>query len=925
MSENTAYEKNSSFSFQGTPENIDIEQTLNDTASNISYDPFRLTEILLEIGQKMTGIHLYSYQKPIVFRIMYSILHRDGAEITALFSRQSGKSEIVVFCVITLGVLLPVLAKIFPKELGHFSNGIKMGLLAPQGEQVDTIYRRCMERLLSEPVQMFLDDPDILDTPLSTVHFKLKSGSFLTGQSAAKQSKIESKTYHIVFLDESQDMDTEKVRRCVSADSVVYSNIGETTVKYAVENKLQIFSPSEGLITPKNWFNNGEQKTYKVTLENGLHLTSTLNHKNRVIRRGRKDNKPFNIITQGLQIGDRLSVINELPHFGTKYSYEDGVLCGYMLGDGCMVAGTGLKFYCFRPTYERLEELLERFNVDATISRENKINGLLEINISTKDKRGNGIRSNKKGSNQFLNFLKEVSIYGLVGSEKNINITDKSLDFIKGLLEGLIETDGSVVLPKNSRGFIDFTNTSEGLVDTFKKCCHILGSHGNKISFDNNGSFGKNTKKLYSVKIKDIRSIQTLFSSIKLYEKQSKFDELFNRTFEVDDRNRCKFYNDWERFYKIVKIEDIGYKDTYCVEMPTDDHLWTVNGINTHNSIIPMTASTFGTIVRTGTPSRNKGDFYYTIQNNKKSDKKLQSKKEKEAKQLHFQYDYKEVIASKKEQYKKDQKDFHLLYEKAVNRDKKSMGENSDYFRMAYKIEWLLEIGMFISEEGLEEHCYDKRIVFPTVEKTSFVVAGLDIASARNDTVLTMGVVDFPSMEFGERPKKTLLNWLTLSGVNYEEQFHILVENLMANQVKVLYSDYTGVGRALTDILIYHLQEYMDIVPFTFTPSSKSDMWKALDEDIINNKVCIPAHKSIRSLKEFKSFEEQMTNLQKYWRGSFMVCEKTSGFSDDYCDSLGLMNLAGNHLYTPPNEIEVTENTLINTGYKASVRERSRW
>lgn len=555
MSDNTAYEKNSSFSFQGTPEDIDIEQTLNDTASNISYDPYRLTEILLEIGQKMTGIHLYSYQKPIVFRILYSILHRDGAEITALFSRQSGKSEIVVFCVITMGVLLPVLAKIFPKELGHFSNGIKMGLLAPQGEQVDTIYRRCMERLLSEPVQMFLDDPDILDTPLSTVHFKLKSGSFLTGQSAAKQSKIESKTYHIVFLDESQDMDTEKVRR----------------------------------------------------------------------------------------------------------------------------------------------------------------------------------------------------------------------------------------------------------------------------------------------------------------------------------------------------------------------------------SIIPMTASTFGTIVRTGTPSRNKGDFYYTIQNNKKSDKKLQSKRERETKQLHFQYDYKEVIASKKEQYKKDQKDFHLLYEKAVNRDKKSMGENSDYFRMAYKIEWLLEIGMFISEEGLEEHCYDKRIVFPTVEKTSFVVAGLDIASARNDTVLTMGVVDFPSMEFGERPKKTLLNWLTLSGVNYEEQFHVLVENLMANQVKVLYADYTGVGRALTDILIYHLQEYMDIVPFTFTPSSKSDMWKALDEDIINNRICIPAHKSIRNLKEFKSFEEQMTNLQKYWRGSFMVCEKTQGFSDDYCDSLGLMNLAGNHLYTPPNEIEVTENTLINTGYKASVRERSRW
>lgn len=556
MSDDTkAYGQDASFSFQGTPEQIDVEQELNDNAQNTTYDPYRLSEILVEIGQRMTGINLYSYQKPIAFRIVYSILSRDGSEITALFSRQSGKSEIVVFCVVTMGVLLPVLAKIYPKELGHFSNGIKMGLLAPQGEQVETIYRRCMERLFSEPVRMFLDDPDILDAPLSQVNFKLKSGSFLTGQSAAKQSKIESKTYHIVFLDESQDMDTEKVRR----------------------------------------------------------------------------------------------------------------------------------------------------------------------------------------------------------------------------------------------------------------------------------------------------------------------------------------------------------------------------------SIIPMTASTFGTIVRTGTPSRNKGDFYYTINNNKKSDKKLKSKKEKATKQLHFQYDYKEVIKSKKEQYNKDQRDFHLLYEKAVIRDKKSMGENSDYFRMAYKIEWLLEIGMFVSEEGLEEHCYDKRIGFPTLEKDSFVVAGLDIASARNDTVLTTGLVDFPSKEFGERPKKTINNWVVLSGVNYEEQFHAIVENLMANQVKVLFADYTGVGRALTDILIYHLSEYMEIVPYTFTPSSKSDMWKALDEDIINNRIKIPAIPSVRNTKHFRDFEEQMTNLQKYWRGSFLVCEKTSGFKDDYCDSLGLMNLAGNHLYTPPSELEVTENTIINTGHRASIRERSRW
>jgi len=556
MEHNKAYEQDASFSFQGTPEQIDVEQELNDTAIGMTYDPFRLAEVMMAIGQKMMGVKLYSYQEAPAFRIIYSMLARDGAEVTMLFARQSGKSEIVTFCVVTLGVLLPVLAKIFPKELGHFKTGVKMGLLAPQGEQVQTIYSRCMERLLSEPVRMFLDDPDILDTPLSTVNFKLKSGSFLTGQSAAKQSKIESKTYHIVFMDEAQDMDTEKVRR----------------------------------------------------------------------------------------------------------------------------------------------------------------------------------------------------------------------------------------------------------------------------------------------------------------------------------------------------------------------------------SIMPMLASTFGTAVRTGTPSRNKGDFYYTIKNNEKSDKSIKSPKERAKKQLHFQYDYKEVIASKKAMFKQDGQDFHLLYEKSVERDKKAMGENSDYFRLAYKIEWILEVGMFITEKGLEDSCYDKRITFPTIDvKTDFVVAGLDIASARNNTVLTTGIVDTPAGEFGERPKKTICDWLVLGGINYEEQFHILAEALIRNRVQVLFADYTGVGRALTDVLIYHLQEYMEIVPYTFTPSSKSDMWKALDEDIINKRIIVPAHKSVKDKKEFKMFEEQMTNLQKYWRGSFMVCEKTSGYDDDFCDSLGMMNLAGNHLYTPPSEVEVTENNLLGTNFRNSMVQRSRW
>lgn len=544
----------SSFVFQGTPEDIDVEDEVHASTQNSAYDAFKLAQVLLDIGIRMVGVSLYPYQRDPAFRIIYSMLAKDGAEITILYARQSGKSEVISFVVNVIGILFPVLAKIYPKELGHFSKGVKMGLLAPQKDQVQTVYDRCMERLSSPSVQMFLDDPDINDDALSTVNYKLKSGSFLKGQSAAKQSKVESKTYHIIFLDEAQDLNTDKVRR----------------------------------------------------------------------------------------------------------------------------------------------------------------------------------------------------------------------------------------------------------------------------------------------------------------------------------------------------------------------------------SIIPMAASTFGTIVRTGTPSRNKGDYYSKIKQNKAHDQKLKQGKARLTKQLHFEADYKMIVKQKNAQFKEDQIEFHSLYEKAVNRDKASWGENSEAFRMAYKVEWLLEIGMFITEQGLEDSVYNSRIIFPRIGKDDFVVAGLDIASARAETVLTTGIVDSAALDFGDRPKKTVADWLTLGNENYEVQFQILAQELLEKRVRVLYSDYTGVGRALTDTLMYHLGNFMTIIPYTFTPASKSDMWKALDEDISNKKVVVPAHKSLRQTENFKKFEDQMVNLTKGWKGPMIVCDKTSGYLDDFCDSLGLMNLAGNHLYSPPSTVETSDNVLITMG-RGSMVQNSRW
>lgn len=917
------YEKDASYSFDGDPAMFDVEQEISDTTEGLVYDPYRLAEILVTIGEKMTGIPLYEYQKSLAFRIIYSILSRDGAEITALFSRQSGKSEVIVFCVIVLGILLPVLAKIYPKELGYYSTGIKIGLFAPQGEQVQTVYQRCVSRLHSEPVRMFLDDPDILDAPISSVHFRLKSGTTLTGQSAAKQSKIESKTFQLVFIDESQDVDTEKVRKCVSGSNEVMLTDGTyTTLKDAYEQNA-VLAGHEGVITPKEYFSNGIQKVHRVTLSDGRFIDITDNHKNKVIRRGKMDNKPFLLETKELKIGDRLPVADALPFFGDKGDYIDGLIIGYLLGDGHIKSSKAL-FCGSQKVVDRLEYLVSKRGATVVERNKNFDNGLVEIAIVGGEFRDSGFRKNNRGCNPIIELLKSYGVYGETGKDKFIPYASYTKEFLKGVIESLIETDGSVFISSN-KAHINFSNTSIELVKFIQKAYHKFGIHGSIQSNVNNGKFSKKNSIIHSITVKDVRSIIAFNNNFTLHTKQESLNRCVELSLKKSSRNTCKLYPESERYYKIVSIEDVGEVETYCIESDREDSLWVVGGIITHNSIIPMTASTFGTIVRTGTPGRYKGDFYYVIQNNKKDDKNLTTPKQRLKFQKHFEYNYKDVIRCKREQFKKDGQDFHTLYEKSVLRDRKSSGENSDYFRMSYKIEWLLDVGMFITEDRMSEKLYNKKIIFPKISDKDFVVAGLDIASARANTVLTTAILDTEVKEFGERPFKTLAGWTVLNDMNYEEQFHIIANALIEQKVRVLYADYTGVGRGLTDILMYHLGDIVDIVPYTFSPSSKSDMWKILDEDIDNSRITVPAHRTVRETPEFKMFEEQLLNLQKFWKGSFMVCEKTQGFKDDFCDSLALCNLAGNHLYTPATSMEVSQNKLLGTAIRNSLKNSSRW
>ena len=55
----------------------------------------KLVDKMLDFLKVLVGHDLHPYQKPLARRIIESVIINDGEEITALASRQSGKSETV--------------------------------------------------------------------------------------------------------------------------------------------------------------------------------------------------------------------------------------------------------------------------------------------------------------------------------------------------------------------------------------------------------------------------------------------------------------------------------------------------------------------------------------------------------------------------------------------------------------------------------------------------------------------------------------------------------------------------------------------------------------------------------------------------------------------------------------------------------------
>ena len=308
-------------------------------------------------------------------------------------------------------------------------------------------------------------------------------------------------------------------------------------------------------------------------------------------------------------------------------------------------------------------------------------------------------------------------------------------------------------------------------------------------------------------------------------------------------------------------------------------------------SISPMLAYYAGTMVKTGTPTTSKNNFYKAIQLNKR----LQTQRGN--RQNHFQWDWREVAK------------VNPKYHKFIKQEMLRIGEDSDEFQMSYNCKWLLERGMFVTSSALDALGDTSQELVKVWHKTP-VVVGIDPARKVDSTVVTVVWVDWDRPdEFGYFDHR-VLNWLELQGDDWEEQYFQIVNFLSNYDVLAIGVDANGVGDAVAQRLKI-LMSRAEVVSVTSSATEQSKRYKHLQALIQRQALSYPAHAHTRRLRIWKRFYQQMTDAEIQYKGpNFMVAAPDETYAhDDFVDSLAIACSLTQELVMP--EVEVSSGSFF--------------
>lgn len=401
--------------------------------------------------------------------------------------------------------------------------------------------------------------------------------------------KYEPRIYQLLFLrvsTKSTRLALRWGRRCMTGDTPILLSNG-------MWKRLEDIIPGDKVVSFENndfaenevtdFYNNGKQEVYKVSLSNGLDLTVTGNHPllvqepemvddNGYTRYYDNKSKIFDwkTIQNGLRPGLRVAQINDYKVFGNVKDHNSAIFLGYMLTDGYFgVVGQTPKFT--NNNVSMIEEIKDisnnLFGYDCPIRTKN--NGF-DIHIT------GGVKGKKNLANQFLEKCmgtgnKGARLQKVPDIVYSLDEESTSL-FINRLFSG----DGGASIWENGDNrtatelFLSFP--SESFLDEIRL---IL------LKYGITAKIGKD-KDIFKLRINSQESILNFFQTIGyIFGKETKC-RLLEEKINAKRCNRTIVHENIS-LPRIKSIELVGEEETFDITVE-NTHNFIANGIVSHNS-----------------------------------------------------------------------------------------------------------------------------------------------------------------------------------------------------------------------------------------------------------------------------------------------------------------------------------------------------
>lgn len=175
----------------------------------------QIVEKILAFTQALCDVKFYAYQSVFAHRIIESVITKDQATITGLWSRQCGKTESIADVGVGLAIILPSLAEAFPDDglFKPFKTGFKLGIYAPIAHQAGIAFSRMRRVIQSDNGLEILSDPEIgveiVQNRGDMISFS--NGSRIMSKSASPDTHVEGDTHDLIVLEEAQKLSRSKV------------------------------------------------------------------------------------------------------------------------------------------------------------------------------------------------------------------------------------------------------------------------------------------------------------------------------------------------------------------------------------------------------------------------------------------------------------------------------------------------------------------------------------------------------------------------------------------------------------------------------------------------------------------------------------------------------------------------------------------